>query len=116
MIRREVIRWLASVVLNIIAVFCIVTIIILTSHPSEQNTESEPTLVLMLVLVCAGLARMYLCLPPTSTTTGDPPSPRSDPARGLVEQLVTVSSATARLREEQADLGLGNHFMAGYYR
>ena len=111
-IRREVIRWVVSVVLNIIAVFCIVTIIVLTSHHSEPHTDSEATLVLMLVLVCAGLARMYLCLP----QTGDPPSPRSDSARGLVEQLVTVSSTTARLRQEQSELGLGNHFMSGYFR
>ena len=118
MIRREVIRWVVSVVLNIVAVFCIVTIIIITSQHRETKTESEQSLVLMLVLVCVGLARMYLCLPHSL----DPPSPSSDSARGLVERLVTVSSTssststTARTRQDQADLGIGNHFMSGYYR
>ena len=118
MIRREVIRWVVSVVLNIVAVFCIVTIIIITSQHRETKTESEQSLVLMLVLVCVGLARMYLCLPHSL----DPPSPSSDSARGLVERLVTVSSTssststTARTWQDQADLGIGNHFMSGYYR
>ena len=109
------IRWLVSLVLNIIAVICIVTIVILTSQHSEQKTDNEITLLVMLVLVCVGLTRMYLCLPHTEDT----PSPSSHSARSLVEQL-------ARVREDQtedqhlhyihSDLSLGHHFMSGFYR
>ena len=114
-IRKDVIRWLVSLGLNIVAVVCIVSIIVITSQHSEQKTDNDSSLVVMLVLVCVGLARMYLCLPHTE----DSPSSSSHSARSLVEQL-------ARAREEQAedqhlqyiqsDLGLGNHFMSGFYR
>ena len=109
------IRWLVSLVLNIIAVICIVTILILTSQHSEQKTDNETTLLLMLVLVCVGLARMYLCLPHTEDT----PSPTSHSARSLVEELARVredQSEDQHLHYVHSDLGLGNHFMSGFYR
>ena len=115
MIRKDVVRWLASLVLNIIAVICIVTIIILTSQHSQQKTDNESSLVLMLVLVCVGLARMYLCLPHTENTPG-----HSDhSARSLVEQLARAredQTEDQHLHYIQSELGLGNHFMSGFYR
>ena len=115
-IRKDVIRCVVSLVLNIIAVVCIVSIIIITSHPSGQNTDTtESTLLLMLVLVCVGLARMYLCLPHTEDT----PGPSSHSARSLVEQLARFREDLTEdqdLQHMQSDLGLGNHFMSGFYR
>ena len=114
-IRKDVIRWLASLVLNIIAVVCIVSIIIITSQHSEQKTDNDSSLVVMLVLVCVGLARMYLCLPHSVHTT----SPTSHSARSLVEQLARAREDQAedhQLQYIQSDLGLGNHFMSGFYR
>ena len=109
------IRCVVSLVLNIIAVVCIVSIIIITSHPSGQNTDNESTLLLMLVLICVGLARMYLCLPHTEET----PTPTSHSARSLVEQLARFRedlTEDQHLQHMQSDLGLGNHFMSGFYR
>ena len=109
------IRWLVSVVLNIIAVICIVTIVILTSQHSQQKTDNESSLLLMLVLVCVGLARMFLCLPQTEDT----PSTTSHSARSLVEQLARAredQTEDQHLHYIQSEPGLGNHFMSGFYR
>ena len=64
-IRRDVIRTVVSVVLNIIAVSCIVTIVVISSNDSDGNIDNDHHLLLMIVLVCAGIGRMYLCLPHT---------------------------------------------------
>ena len=65
MIRRDVIRTVVSVVLNIVAVSCIVSIVVISSNDSDGSIDNDHHLLLMVVLVCAGIGRMYLCLPRT---------------------------------------------------
>ena len=56
-----------GVVLNIVSISCLVTIIIIftASEGVETYNDTNHHLLLIFILVCAGLGRVYLSLPST---------------------------------------------------
>ena len=132
-IRKDLIRSVVSVVLNIVAVSCIVTIVVISSNDSDGNIDNDHHLLLMFILVCAGIGRMYLCLPQTVESSRYPTLhsvrmlrvfSRRDSSRALAEQFMTVAGVAPageesehHLHHSQTDLqGFHNHFMSSYYR
>ena len=62
MINKELVKSVVSVLLNVIGVSCLVTIIIV-SYLSDNSHQNDHHLLIMFVLICAAIAKMYLCLP-----------------------------------------------------
>ena len=61
------IKSVLGVVLNIVSISCLVTIIIIfsASEGVETYNDTNHHLLLIFILVCAGLGRVYLSLPST---------------------------------------------------
>ena len=60
------------VVLNIVSISCLVTIIIIFSASegvAETHNDTNHHLLLIFILICAGLGRVYLSLPSTLGTS-----------------------------------------------
>ena len=62
-VNKELIKSVLSILLNIIGVACLVTIIIITSLNDSENYKNDHHLLIMFILICAAIAKMYLCLP-----------------------------------------------------
>ena len=67
-INKEIIKSVVSVTLNIVGISCLVIIIIITSVNESENDEQSSNdhhMLLMFILICVGVARIYLCIPTT---------------------------------------------------
>ena len=67
------IKSVLGVVLNIVSISCLVTIIIIFSatEGTETYNDTNHHLLLIFILVCAGLGRVYLSLPYTLTLSNN---------------------------------------------
>ena len=65
-INKDLIRSSIALILTIVAVACVLVIVVTTV--TDNNPENDEHLILIFLLVGVTIARMYMCLPASSTT------------------------------------------------